>query len=100
MNISTEHDPDDEKKSYITDISLTYQQEHRDKWLESQKVLLKNARAVLEIVEKKSDKTELSLVFELTKYFMEHISLYKNNNQPQVKYQKRDANYYRKFRSR
>ena len=75
MNITTEADPDDEKKSYITDISLTYQQEHRDKWLESQKVLLKSARAVLEIVEKRSDKTELSLVFELTKYFMENISL-------------------------
>lgn len=85
MNITTEHDPDDEKKSYITDISLTYQQEHRDKWLESQKVLLSSARQVLETVEKRSDKTELSIVFELTKYFIENITLFKNNNQPQPK---------------
>lgn len=51
-------------------------------------------------MEKRSDKTELSFVFELTKYFMENITLYKNNNEQQPKYHRKNPDYYRKFRSR
>jgi len=71
INPTVERDPDDEKKQYVSELNMTYSQDMREKWLDTQKVLLQYARNILETVTKRSDKTQLSIEFELLKYFME-----------------------------
>ena len=68
---------DEETRVFVAELSLTNQPDQRDKWLDSQKVLLNSARSILELVTKRCDKTPLSLELELVKYFMEKTVLFR-----------------------
>ncbi|CAL6011363.1 Conserved_hypothetical protein [Hexamita inflata] len=100
INPTVEKDPEDEKKLYVSELNMTYSQDMRESWLETQKIILSHARTILDQVVKKSDKTPLSTEFELVKYFMETITLFKQKGVPLPKQKKKDPEYFRQFRKR